>query len=849
VSLALAPLLLLLANGALPEARVAATVRPTPVLIDGRLDEPLWATARSFGDLHQRDPIEAAAPSERTEVLVAFDAEAVYVGARLFDSAAPQIVANLARRDREVYSDGFIVYLDPRHDRRTGFYFGVNAAGTRYDGTMSNDDWQDDSWDGVWEGASHVGPDGWTAELRIPLSQLHFGPGTPWGIDFERIIARKKEHDLLAYTPRGGSGFVSRFPTVEVPAALTPPRRLELLPYVSVRSDYLNHAAQSPLDSQRLPLVKLGGDLKLGLGGNLTLDATVYPDFGQVEVDPAVVNLSDLEVFFPERRPFFIEGADLLDNFGRGGARGNWDFNWPGAQLLYRRRIGRPPQGTIPDHDYADAPAATDIIGAAKLTGKQNGWSIGTLHAFTASEEARYLVGDVESRAKIEPFTYYGVARVQRELNGGRQGLGVMATVTARRIDDQALADQLNGNATVGGVDGWTLLGDSKMFALTAWAAGSRVQGTAARMTALQQNSAHYFQRPDAPHLHLDPTATHLGGWAGRVAVNKQHGAIMFNSAVGALSPGWEANDLGASAFGDLINAHVGGGYQWEYPGKVFRYAQVMTATFSNWDFGGNHVSQGYWLNASAQLLDYWGAHLSGGYSPSTLDGRATRGGPMMARPPGISLRGGIDSDDRRPWRFGGGIGTDRSELPGNTSWSTDGYAELRPSTRLTLRIEPSYGVRRSTLQYLDTLDDPAATATFGHRYLFGELHQRTLSANLRCNWIFTPTLSLEVFAQPLVSSVRYTRVLELPRPRTYQLAPTDVDPAPYSFTFSSIRSSAVLRWEYRPGSTVFLVWNENQSVNEDTNGYFMLRRSWNALGRTQADHVFMVKATYWWSP
>jgi hypothetical protein len=252
-------------------------------------------------------------------------------------------------------------------------------------------------------------------------------------------------------------------------------------------------------------------------------------------------------------------------------------------------------------------------------------------------------------------------------------------------------------------------------------------------------------------------------------------------------------------------------------------------------------------MNTNAELLNYWGAHYFTVYSPSTLDERGTRGGPLMARPAGISMGGGIDSDDRRPWRFGAEISVDRSALADNRAWSTDGYVELRPSTRLTLRIEPAYSVRRSTRQYLDTLDDPAATATFGHRYLFGDLHQRTLSANLRGNWIFTPTLSLELFAQPLVSSVRYSRVLQLPRPRTYDLVPTSDDPAPYSFTFSSIRASAVLRWKYRPGSTVFLVWNENQAVTEAANGYFMLRRSWNALDRARADHVFMVKATYWW--
>jgi hypothetical protein len=852
MSLGCLTLALLLAQ-ALPAAReqVSALVPAdgTAVKVDGRLDEPLWKTARPYTAFVQRDPVEGAQPTERTEVLLAFGRDAVYVGARLQDSAPEGIVARLARRDHDVTADGFAVYLDPRHDRRTGAYFALNAAGTKYDGTISNDEWQDSSWDPVWEGAAHVDADGWTVEMRIPLSQLRFDKQDHalWGINFERIIARKNEHDLLVFTPRRGSGFVSRFVEVEVPVELTPPRRLEVLPYLSVRSDYLNHSAVSPLDDQRMPLLRAGMDVKLGVAGGLTLDATVFPDFGQVEVDPAVVNLSDVETFFPERRPFFIEGSDIFNQYGRGGARGSWDFNWPGPDLLYSRRIGRAPQGSLPDHDFADAPPAANIIGAAKLTGRSGGWSIGTLHAFTESESARYLVGTTESHLEVEPFTYYGAARVHREFGGGRQGVGLMTTVTARRLDDQRLSDQLSSSAVVGGVDGWTLLGESKMFALTAWVAGSRVQGSATRITALQQDSGHYFQRPDASHLGVDAGATHLGGWAGRLALNKQHGNVIFNAAAGALSPGWEVNDLGFGAYSDVINAHVGGGYQWPDPGRVFRRVQLVSAVHSNWDFGGNHVDQGYWANFNPQFLNYWWLRLGGEYNPTVVDSRATRGGPLMLSPGGVGVWGGFDSDDRKPWRVGGNTSYGHN-TPENHSYSLGGYLELHPVDRLAMRLEPSYNFRRSNRQYLDTLADPAATATYGNRYIFGDLHQRTLSANLRLNWIFTPTMSVEVFAQPLVSSVYYQRVLQLARPRTADLVPTEMDPAPYSFTFTSIRSSAVFRWEYRPGSTVYLVWNQNQSVKE-TNGLFQVGRSLDSLGQARADHIFMVKATYWWSP
>ena len=850
--MSVAPLLLafLMAEGLPPAQAQVAVVVPAQaaVVVDGRLDEPLWKTARPYTAFVQRDPIEGAQPTEPTEVLLAFDKDAVYVGARMTDSTPAGIVARLARRDQDIAADGFAVYLDPRHDRRTGAYFALSAAGTKYDGTLSNDDWQDSSWDPVWEGAIQVNGDGWTAEMRIPLSQLRFDKQDHgrWGINFERIIARKQEHDLLVFTPRRGSGFVSRFVEVEVPADLTPPRRLELLPYASVRSDYLNHSAVSPLDDQRMPLLRAGLDLKMGVG-SLTLDATAFPDFGQVEVDPAVVNLSDVETFFPERRPFFIEGSEIFNQFGRGGARGNWSFNWPGADLLYSRRIGRAPQGSIPDHDYLDAPPAADIIGAAKLTGRSGPWTIGTLHAFTESESARYLAGGAESRLQVEPFSYYGVARVQRELDGGRYGIGLLSTVTARRLDDQRLSEQLSSNAVVGGLDGWTLLGGSKMWAVTAWLAGSRVQGTTTRITALQQDSGHYFQRPDASYLGVDPGATSLGGWAGRLAVNKQHGNVLFNSALGALSPGWEVNDLGFGAFSDLINGHVGVGYQWPDPGRVFRKAQLMTSVYSGWDFGGNHTTQGYWAYFNPQFVNYWWYRLGAEYNPTTVDNRATRGGPLMLSPGRVGMWTGFDTDDRKAWRVGAGADFGRRDGE-NLSYSGGGYLELHPVTRLAIRLEPNYGFRRTTRQYVDTLADPAASSTYGNRYLFGDLRQKTLSGTLRLNWIFTPTMSVEVFSQPLVSSVNYTRVQQLARPRSDELVPTEIDPAKYSFTFTSLRSSAVFRWEYRPGSTLFLVWNQNQSV-EEKNGLFQVGRSLDSLGQQRPDHIFMVKATYWWSP
>ena len=363
------------------EVRAVRTTQP--ITIDGRLDDPIWQTAQRVSGFKQRDPNEGAEPSESTVVWVAYDDAGLYVGARMYDRHPDSVVARLSRRDVDATSDRFNVFVDPYHDRRSGFYFGISAAGTLFDGTLLNDDWNDDSWDGVWEGK--VGRDslGWTAELRIPYSQLRFlkRPQQVWGIDLGRDIARRNEHDYLVYTPKNGSGFVSRFVDLVGIDAITPPGRIEVLPYVTSKAEFSRPAAGDPFNSGSSFTPTAGVDARIGLGSNLTLNATVNPDFGQVEVDPAVVNLSDVETYFSEKRPFFVEGSSTF-TFGQGGQRNNWGFNWPGPTYFYSRRIGRSLSYGAPDGGFVDGPAGAHILGALKVTGKAGGnWNIGALSA------------------------------------------------------------------------------------------------------------------------------------------------------------------------------------------------------------------------------------------------------------------------------------------------------------------------------------------------------------------------------------------------------------------------------------------------------------------------------------
>lgn len=847
------------------------------IKVDGVLSEAAWQGPGFTGFL-QRDPNQGEQPSERTEVWIGYDDAALYVAARMYDSAPDSIMQILGRRDANVTADWFVFYVDPYHDRRTGYFFGLSAAGTMLDGTMLNDDWDDDSWDGVWEGKAEVDDLGWTVEIRIPFSQLRFleRETYTWGVNLRRVIGRKNEYDYVAYTPRDESGFVSRFADLVDITSIAPQRQVEILPYVNTRAEYLRNEPGDPFNDGSRILPGLGADLKVGLTSNLTLDATVNPDFGQVEVDPAVVNLSDVETYFSEKRPFFIEGANVFE-FGYGGSSNNWSFNWSNPNLFYSRRIGRNPQGSLPSYDYADLPLGTHILGAGKLTGRiLDGWKLGTIHAVTNREFARIDNSGNHSRVEIEPQTYYGVGRVQRDFNDGRQGFGILGTYAQRAFSDQRLRDELNSSALVGGIDGWTFLDEDKVYVINGWAAVSHVRGSVDRMLSLQQNSGHYFQRPDAPHVRVDSSATSLTGFAGRLALNKQKGEVFLNAAVGVIDPSFDSNDLGFIWRTDIINYHVAAGYRWSTPTEYYRQARIYGAVFGSYDFAGNSTWRGYWTNGNYQFTNYYDVYWGMTYNPFTISNRNTRGGPAMLTLPGREFFMGIESDDRKDIVVSvNGFSYNRTNEP---SFSLETSIEWKPSPNVSISAGPYFNRDRSQAQYVDTFADPLATETYGARYVFAVLDQTTVGASLRLNWTFTPQLSLQLFMQPLISAGDYHDFKEFKKPRTfdftrygeagttltevrdadgnltdYQADPDGPGPASSlsfanpDFNITSIRGNAVLRWEYRPGSTIYLVWTRSSSgyLND---GRFRFGKSFDRLFDGDADNIFMLKFNYWFS-
>ena len=879
------PAILLLALGVSePQLDSAVTTRPTPasavpaararsnITIDGRLDEPAWSGTSPVTSLTQRVPQEGAPPTQRTEIRLLYDDDALYVGIRMYDTAPDSIKALLARRDRMVSADRFIVYLDSYHDRRSGFYFGINAGGTLYDGTLYNDEWSDSTWDGVWSARAVRDSLGWTAEFRIPYSQLRFERHDTyrWGVNFKREIARRKEEDYLVFRPTNGSGFVSRFVDLIGLERVSPPPRLEVMPYVTAKAEFLDHAPGDPFHTGASANPGAGVDAKLGIGSNLTMDATINPDFGQVEVDPAVVNLTDIETFYPEQRPFFIEGANIY-NFGFGGANDFWGFNWGGPEFLYTRRIGRAPQGRLPDAEFSNEPAGTHILGAAKLTGKAGSWSLGALNALTKREFADLATGDTRWRSEVEPPTWYGAYRLQKEMSGGRSGIGLIGTGVARWFDEDSLPNQLAKNAFGLGIDGWFTLDRAATWVVSGWAGASRVAGTPTQIADLQRNSVHYFQRPDADYVQVDSTAGSLSGWVGRVSLNKQKGNWMLNTAVGAIDPGYEVNDLGFQIWADLINAHVMGGYRWTRPSRLFQTARLNLAAYRNWTFGGDLTAVGYFLTGVFDLRNFshWEWYVE--YDGSSQNARRTRGGPLSLNAPGVDWDMIFTSDGRRQWIFGIGLHGDHYSRERQQSWTVAPTVEWHPSTRFSLLLGPKFNQLKSIAQYVGTFDDPAAVQTFGQRYLFARLKQTELSASVRLNWIFTPRLSLEVYTQPLLSSGEFHEYKELAAPRTYDflltgppmVAPDDpnslrVTPAtpgvPHlefgnpNFSLASLRGNAVLRWEYRPGSTIYFVWTQNRS-DTVTDPTFRVGDGVDRLINAPGNNVFLVKVSYWWRP
>jgi len=811
------------------------TVRiETSIQLDGKLDEPEWQLVKPTTAFFQTEPLDGPDATERTEVRVLYDEFGLYIGARMWESTG-DVRKRLSRRDSFMFdSDWFYIALDTYHDHVSAVQFSVNPAGVKRDEVVGFG-MPDASWDAVWDVATSTDEEGWTAEFRIPFSQLRFTAREQqvWGLQIQRRAISKEEVTVFSHTPKSQRGGPARYGHLVGLEGIKPGRKLEVLPYGVTRAEYVTATPGDPFRDGSDLFTGAGVDMKYRLTSSLTLDATFNPDFGQVEVDPAVVNLSAFETSFDEKRPFFVEGSDI--------------FRFSELRLFYSRRIGRPPQGALPDGvAFADRPDNSTILGAAKITGRTNtGWSLGVVEAVTAEERAPFLstTGD-EGEAVVEPRTNYLAARAEKLMRSGQSQIGGIMTAVNRDLSESGLGDLLRSSAYSSGLDFSHEFANRTWF-LSGYFAYSRINGTQETILRAQRASARYYQRPDADYLELDSALTSLDGYAARIAINKNAGLHWRGDAnISAISPGFEVNDIGFQTAADRLGADVNIGYVENRPGPLFRNYRINLRNAADMNYGGDVVAARSTLSLNYQLVNYWGGHVNFTHSFGSYDDRLTRGGPVARNLADSRIEVQLNSDGRKRVSTRMTANHNWSQSGG---WSTqaNGSVTMRPAENWSFTLGPRLNRQRTAAQYLGSEEDAAAAATFGRRYVFAPITQTTFSLETRLNMTFTPEVSFELFAQPFVSTGDYGDAMQLRRPRAFEFDEYTGSIERSDFNTRSLRGNAVMRWEWKPGSTLFLVWQQRRSGSYDS-GRFDLSRDARAIFDARPNNVFLVKMNYW---
>jgi hypothetical protein len=818
----------------------AVRVAENAIRVDGRLDEEVWRGVPPVIDFVQKEPTEGAPPSEAMEVRFAYDGSALYVGARMHSTTPIQ--APLGRRDDGEQAEHILVSLDTYLDRRTSSTFGVTATGVRLDHYHASDDGENDdaTFDPVWQARTSIDEEGWSAELWIPFAQLRFNDRSPqvWGLNVQRWVPTRNEHVFWALVPRTEERWASLFGDLLGIDGIRPSRRLEILPYVATDSRLIgDRNPADPFNGGANVGGRLGVDMKVGLGSNLTLEATVNPDFGQVEADPAEVNLSAFETFFDERRPFFMEGANLLT--------GNVE------EYFYSRRIGAQPVADA-DGEFVDYPPTTTILGAAKLTGRlASGMSIGMLGAVTDEESARTFSTGLPfnfNRVRVAPRTAYGVARIEQEFGPPGSNVGVMATTVNRQLTaDDPMASVLARNAFSVSGDSVIRFGDYQM---EGFLGATHVDGEPEAILRLQRSSARYFQRPDVDYVRVDANRRSLQGAKGGFTFERQNGRHwLWEVETSLTTPGFETNDIGqlATSDGTVVQADLE--YRETVPGRWYREYSFVAGRDELWNFGGDRQTARMSAEASFTWPNFWESEWSLEYFPRGQDMRLTRGGPSMERPATWFASLEMDNSETSETRGRLELAYGRNE-DGGLQFQTEVGLTVRPGPQWQFSISPSYEREVDTQQYVTSIVG-GRPATFGRRYIFGNIDRSTYSAEMRLNYTFKPDLNLDFYAEPFAASGRYNEFGELAAARGRLLLP--VDPAGTSFAdrdfnVRSFRSNLVLRWEWRPGSTLYFVWQQDRETEEFRRTRASLRDMFGSLN-AGGDNFFAIKASWWFSP
>ncbi len=850
-----------------PEKKIclAQKVQGEILKIDGKLDEAGWKLAYWDNGFTQYRPYDGRDAMQQTIFAILYDNNNLYVGMKMLDTSPDSIVQRLTRRDN-VDGDVAGVEIDSYSDNRTAFAFAVTAAGVKYDFLVSNDGNNEDAtWNPVWWAAASKDSLGWYAEMRIPLTQLRFGEKQEqdWGFQAVRYLFRKDETDLWQPISPKQAGFVSFFGRLKGITGIKPHKIADLMPYVVARTEQFEKEPDNPfLSSGHKNNLSAGLDAKIGLTNYLTMDLTVNPDFGQVEADPSEVNLSTYETFFQEQRPFFIEGNNILNfglNFGDG------DLSDEG--LFYSRRIGRQPHYSpdLESGSYADIPEVTRILGAAKITGKtRDGWSIGVLESMTAKENAEVKGNNINEKVAVEPFTNFAVGRLQKDFNEGNTYLGGMVTAVNRNLREEQFYF-LHKSAYSGGLD-FVHKWDNKNWQFETSFYGSRVAGSTEAITRTQEAWTHLFQRPDANYLNYDTTRTSLSGYGGKIVLGEYGGNWKFMGAVALKSPGLELNDVGYMRESNNILGCFWVGYHKQEPFSIFNNMYLNSDVWTNLNFGGDITSHGVEFSMSTTFKNYWNFNFNSNVNGQAISANALRGGPSLTVPGNYNVWAEIGSNEQKKLTVELGGYTNRGFIRSySQSQGIDLEIGYRPLKMLKFSLAPEYNFSRSELQYI-TQEEISGK----NRYIFGTIKRNTLSASLRISFNLTPELSLQYWGQPFIASGKYSHFKRITNnmaddytdrfkeyfpdeitynssSETYMVTENGFGGITFDqpdFNIKEFLSNMVLRWEYQPGSTLYIVWSQNRDSSV-SDGSFEFGRDFGRLFDARAGNIFLVKLSY----
>jgi len=804
--------------------------------IDGRPGDAAWRDAPVIHEFLEYEPNTGATPRFRTEIRILYDDRYLYIQGRMFDPAPDSMISLLSRRDVRTESEQLKLVIDSYHDRRTAYQFILNPAGVKRDFYVYNDNVEDPTWDAVWDGHASTDSLGWTAEFRIPFSQMRFADleSHTFGMLIVRDIARTRQRLSWPLLRRDRQGYISQGGDIEGIGRLPQPRRLEIVPY-SVSKNITR--PEGPGSWSHPFQQTIGADVKYGISSNLTLDATLNPDFGQVEADPAVLNLTAFEQFFEERRPFFLEGAGIFDFRTSCG-----DIDEECRGLFYSRRIGRAPQLGGRYFDPRN-PTTSRILGAGKLSGRfANGLSVGVLNAVSAEETGSL-------GRTIEPQTNYTVARALQELSGGQGGIGFMLTNVNRSLDADT-REFLRRDATSGGIDFRHRFFQNN-YELHSYLAQSLVRGSAAAIAATQRDGVHRYQRRDDA-IAFDPTRTSLGGDAQRVSFSKFGGGITrFQTLYERFSPGFETNDLGFQSRADQQTFRNWFALQFQQPTRYYRRAFINFNYQQRWSTEGLRTDLGFNTNSHLELPNTHWLHFGVSGQPSgSYDDRGARGGPAFRRAATVDGFVGWEGDRRKAYTPTFFMGTWRGD-----EWRSRGYwlnpsFQFRVSSRFSASLSGNVEYGLNDTQWLTNVGDVASDTA---HVTFAELEQWTVGITSRLNFTATPNLSVQLYAQPFVSVGDFREWKELgdPRSRDYdaRFIPYGGGADPGGFNFKQLRTNTVVRWEYRPGSILFFVWQQGRDRELDGPTEFAFRRDMGDLFDLHPNNTFLIKASYWFNP